>query len=266
MNELIKLIQEPVIEEHLRALKEQIDRRVVDALALVCTEDTVKSVKATRAELNKEFQALEDQRKFIKKAVLGPYDQFEAIYRECVSDAYKRADAELKNRIDSVQAELLARKKAEVEAYFLEYAASRGVDWLEFSSVGLNVTLSTSTKKLKGEAKAEVDRVAQSVALLSGMENADEIMVEYKLTLNATAAIATVEERHKRLDAERESRAERDTRMAEQAEAARKVEAFSPAKAQESPELLTTTFTVTDTLERLRLLKKFLISNGYQYK
>ena len=72
MNELIKVVQLPVIEEQLRSMKETVDKRVGEALSLVCTEETVQTVKGVRAELNKEFQTLEEQRKEVKKAVLGP--------------------------------------------------------------------------------------------------------------------------------------------------------------------------------------------------
>lgn len=89
MNELIRVAQLPVIEERLRAMKETVDKRVGEALALVCNEETVQAVKAVRADLNKEFQVLEEQRKAAKKAVLGPYEQFEAVYKECVSDAFR---------------------------------------------------------------------------------------------------------------------------------------------------------------------------------
>ena len=101
MNELIKVVQLPVIEEQLRSMKETVDKRVEEALSLVCTEETIQTVISARAELNKEFQELEEQRKEVKKAVLSPYERFETVYKECVSDAFKRADAALKSKVDA---------------------------------------------------------------------------------------------------------------------------------------------------------------------
>ena len=72
MNELIKVVQLPVIEEQLRSMKEAVDKRVEEALSLVCTEETIQTVKSARAELNKEFQALEEQRKEVKRPYLAP--------------------------------------------------------------------------------------------------------------------------------------------------------------------------------------------------
>ena len=61
--ELIVIKQLPIIEEQLKTLSEEIDKKVTDATALVCTEETIKQVKTTRADLNKQFAELEEKRK-----------------------------------------------------------------------------------------------------------------------------------------------------------------------------------------------------------
>lgn len=265
MNELIKLIQAPIIEERLRDLKLEIERRTSEALALVCTEDTVKAVKKARAELNKEFQALEEQRKGVKQAVLDPYDKFEDIYRECVSDVFERADAELKSRIDSVQNELRKKKEHDAAEYFAEYATANGVPWLNFCDAGPNVTLSASMKSLNSWSRDVIDRVASEVAAISSMDDAEEIMVEYKKGLNVAAAVAEVQDRHRRLEEEKKAREAREAAKEQQAQAVKRVEAFTPPVVQNLPEVLSLTFTVIDTKERLKLLKNFLVSNGYTF-
>ena len=80
MNELIIVKQLPVIEEHLLALKAEIEEKTARAMNLVCTEDTVKEIKGVRSDLNKEFAELETQRKFVKEQVMKPYEAFESIY------------------------------------------------------------------------------------------------------------------------------------------------------------------------------------------
>ena len=96
---LMKVTQLPVIEEHLRSRKEQTEQRVAEAMSLVCTDETLTSVKNIRAEMNREFADAETQRKAIKAAIMEKYDSFEAVYRECIADPYKRADADLKAKI-----------------------------------------------------------------------------------------------------------------------------------------------------------------------
>ena len=119
--EIIVVKQLPVIVEQLAQFKETVIQRVQTATSLVCTDDTVKEVKKARAELNNEFKAWEEKRKEVKTAVMTPYEQFEAVYKDCVSDTYKKADAELKAKIEGVEKELKQKKADEVKEYFNEY-------------------------------------------------------------------------------------------------------------------------------------------------
>ena len=56
MQELITIKQLPQIEEHLKELSIDIDKKVENAKSLVCTEENVKTIKQVRADLNKEFK------------------------------------------------------------------------------------------------------------------------------------------------------------------------------------------------------------------
>ena len=78
----------------------------------------MKAVKEVRANLNKDFKELEQQRKDVKTAVLAPYEQFENIYKECVTDKFKSADKDLKDKIDAVESDLKAQKQQEIKEYF----------------------------------------------------------------------------------------------------------------------------------------------------
>ena len=63
MSELIQVKQLPIIQEQLRSMKAEIEAKVEEAKSLVCSPETLASVKATRANLNKQFAELEEQRK-----------------------------------------------------------------------------------------------------------------------------------------------------------------------------------------------------------
>ena len=58
---LIIVKQLPEFEEHLHLIKEEAEKRVADAMQMVVSEETVKTVKKVRAELNSEFSALEQR-------------------------------------------------------------------------------------------------------------------------------------------------------------------------------------------------------------
>ena len=91
--ELMKLTQVPIIIEHLRKIKGEVESRTSTAINLVVTESNYKEIKKVRSAMNKEFAELETKRKDIKKAVMTPYEQFEAVYKECVAVPYKAAEA-----------------------------------------------------------------------------------------------------------------------------------------------------------------------------
>ncbi len=269
MSQLIVVKQLPVIEEQLRTLAAEISNRTEQAMSLACTEDTVKEVKAVRAAMNKEFSELEDQRKAVKAAVLGPYEQFEAVYKECVATAYKTADAALKERIDGVQGTLRAEKELRVAEYFREYATAQGMEWLNFCDCGPNVTLSASEKKLKEEAKQTIDRIAQDMAVISSMDNAEEITAEFKGTLDAAKAIAIVQDRHRRIEAERAAKAAREEAEKVQAQAVARVEAVAPAVEIVPPvqePVYRCNFSVAGTKAQLKRLKEFMNAEGIQYE
>ena len=221
MEALIQVKQLPIIEEQLRSMKADVDKRVEDALSLVCTEETVQSVKAVRADLNKEFQALEAQRKEVKKAVLGPYEQFEMVYKECVSDAYRWADLELKKKISDVEADLKKRCEDGLREYFAELCAAERVDFVRYEQAGIVVDMASAKqktpKKLREKLAEFVSGIARSMELISGMDDAEEIMAEFKRSLDAPAAISTVQERHRRIEAEKEDQMLREEQRAREA-------------------------------------------------
>ena len=272
-NEIIVVKQLPVIEQQLAQIKEQVAERVETVTSLVVTEDTVKTVKKARTELNAEFKAWEDKRKEVKKSVITPYEKFEEVYNDCISNSYKTADKLLKQRIDEVENELKAEKAAEVKSYFEEYLASKGIDFVTYEQAGINVTLSASLKGLKEQAKAFIDRIESDLKLIETFTDLKaEILVEYKKTLNVSDAITGVKARAK---AVQEEQARQEAEAEKRAAGAQRVEAIkaaapeviaAPAEVQPEEPKLTLRFTVKATKTKLRELKNFLDEEGYEYE
>lgn len=232
MNDLIVVKQLPVIEEQLKTIKVGIEEKVAGVLALECTEGTVKAIKVLRADLTKDFKELEERRKFVKDKILEPYNAFEAIYKECVTEIFKNADTELKRRIDEVELDLKAKKSVEIENYFEEYRISKNIDFVTFAMSNVNVTLSASVKSLKEQATAFIDRICDDLKLIDTQEHKEEILVEYKKSLNVSSAITSVSERHKAIEAERERQQEAQAiKETEQAT----VDKVNAAKAETAP-------------------------------
>lgn len=298
-NQLIVVKQLPVIEDQLLSVKESIQARVAEALSLVCTEETYKTIKKVRADLNKEYTELESRRKEVKAAVLKPYEGFEKVYKDCAGDIYVDADRKLKAKISEVEEGLRQQKVDAVTEYFAEYQAALGIDnsFVGFADAGIKVGLSDSLTSLKKKAKDFLDRIAADLEAIRSHDDRDEIITEYKRDFNLANAMNIVSARHKAIEeAKRQREAEevaRQERAQQQAAlasilekdesgpvaspvapvsapVAEKVETPIPVPeavngASDEP-TYTTTFTVTATIEKLRELKKFLTEGGYIYE
>lgn len=259
-NNLIVVKQLPIIEQQLQAIKAEVTAKVETALTLVCTEDAVKEVKAVRAELNKEFKEFEDRRKEVKKSVLSPYEQFESVYKDCITDVFKKADTELKSKIDSVENELKEQKTAEVKAYFDEYLQSKGIDFVTFEKANINVTLSASMKSLKEQAKAFIDRICEDLNLIDTQDHKDEILYEYKQSLNVSNSITTVVNRHKAIE---EAKATGKPEPIQEVISEKPLEA---PKEVEDDKIYPLQFTVYGTKAQLKMLKDFILRSGIKYE
>lgn len=277
MQNLIIVKQLPQIEEHLKDLSIEVDKKVEDAKSLVCTDENVKTIKQIRAELNKEFKEVEQQRKLVKEQVLAPYMQFETIYKQYISDKYKDADSDLKLKINSVEDELKNKKEQEIKDYFEEYKIANNIDFITYGQARINVTLSASMKSLKEQAKQFIDKIIDDLNLIETQEHKAEILVEYKQTLNVAQSITSVTNRFKAIEEEKKRQEQKVVHIEmnrnheitqksyEQLENAFNKPLEQP-KEEKQEEILTLKFTVRGTRTKLKELKQFLESGGYDYE
>lgn len=272
-NNLITLQQEPVIiYEKIKSVGEEVQKRISD-LNLenqLVTEDTIKAVKGIRTDLNKEFAAFEEQRKFIKNAVTKPYQEFEEKYKEFIATHYNNADNTLKNKVSAFENQLKEDKAERLKSYFTELCQSLQIDFLTFAQVKLNVTLSASEKSLKETITAFVEGVNKDLDLLKSIPEYEfkaEVLHDYKKSLDMANALRKTQERKKakeeelkRIEAEKEALANRvETPVTEAPK-----EILQAPKVEETPKLVETQFRVRGTIEQLKALKQFIIENNIE--
>ena len=187
ITDVIVLKQLPVIEEQLHRIKEEVTAATQDALSLVCTEETVKTVKQKRAELNKAFTVFEERRKEIKTKILEPYEAFESIYRDCITEPFRSADNELAEKISAVETRLKEEKAIALLEYYNEYRDSIGLSKEDapIEKARINVTLSASLKSLKDQAKRYLDETREDISMIALQDDRDEILMEYRRNGNA---------------------------------------------------------------------------------
>ena len=197
MNTSIELVQNPVIKQNLKEVGKSVTERLekLNINGQVATVDTVKALKDLRAQLNKELAEFESQRKFVKEGVMSPYNEFEDLYKTEISDKYKNAGNALKDKIAFVEDKIKAEKRDNVKEYFNELCQSESIDFVTFESVGLDINLSTTEKKYKEQCNEFISRIKDDLCLIDTQEFKAEIIVEYKLTLNASRAIKTIQDR-----------------------------------------------------------------------
>lgn len=270
---LIEVKQLPVIEEQLRSVSTVIDERVKNATSLVCTEESVKTIKEIRAELNKDYKEFENKRKLVKEQVLKPYNDFENVYKECISDKFRNADIILKGKIDNVENELKSKKEKEIKDYFEEYKEANNIDFITHEQARINITLSASMKSLKEQAKQFIDKIVDDLKLIETQEHKTEILVEYKQILNVSQAITSVtnrfkaiEEEKKKIEQEKELQKFVVDTAKESDKYSEQIILISPSVEEKTEEILTLKFTVRGTRTKLRELKQFLESGGYDYE
>ena len=217
--QVINLKQLPIIEERLRDVKAKIEQRTSAVMALAVTEENSAYAKKIRTELRKELEGYEAQRMTVKKAIMAPYEQFEAVYKECVSIPYKKADADLKKKTDDIDEGRRKAKEDDVRAFFNELTSGFGLDWLKFEQMNLKVTLTCTPKAMKAAITQSVTKIVRDCAALEENPDRDEIMVEYQKSLDLGSACQIVQQRHKQLEAQRRAAEERRARQQAQQEA-----------------------------------------------
>ena len=278
---LIQVTSLPQIQERLHALRERWEQYAADAEALVCTEDTVQAVKATRADMRREFDEADAARKAAKAAYMAPWDAVEAIYKECVSEAFKRADGALKGKIGEFEDELKAKCKAELESYHAELCAAHGIDFLSLDTalhigglkIGLADAKSKTGKKLKTDLAEVVARIAVGVDQIGQMDEDDraEIMAEYKQRFDVGAAVAAVDGRKRRIAAEKAAEDARRTQQEAAQDALERVAMVTPSREVKEPQraserIFRITFTINCTREQGLKVREFLEREGIKYE
>ena len=276
VNELVVVNQLPIITEQLQTVKAEVVLRVQEALALECTETTYKDVKKERAELNKMFKAFEDKRKEVKKAITEPYAAFEAVYKDCVSDIFTTADAELKKKIASVEDVFKKQKYDECKRLYDEEAVKQGCDFLKWENTGHQVNMSTNVTALMTECFVNIRRAADDVAMIKKLGDiANEVYVEYSnpnspAYLRLNSAVEKVQERRAALKAHEEEEAKNNAEVeAINTEAV----TVSPIITETAPtieqteEVYTVSFTVVNaTKGQIIALKQFMKNNNIIFR
>ena len=221
--DLIVINQLPVISEQLDKVKAEIQRRTAFADTVTVSEENRQEIKKMRAAMNAEKSRLDEVYKTALEKVIAPIQAVQDKYKDCVG-LYTKANSQLKAKIDVIEDGLKLAKENSVKEYFEELVTAKKIDFISFERLGLKITLSVSEKKLKEQVNNIVERVATDLKAIEIQENKEEILVEYKKSLNVSEAVSIVDARHKAIQAEKERKAKQAEQRARELAAAKAVE------------------------------------------
>ena len=163
------------IEWNKEELLAAVRSKVTSYEGIVYTEETVKSAKNDRAELNNLVKAIDERRKKVKEVINQPYAEFEKELKE-ITDLIKKQSAEIDEQVKAFETAEKEEKKAKImEAY--EKAIGNLAEILPFSKV-FDQRYLNKTCKL-ASAIAEVQKKIEQVK--TDLETIESVCGKYKL-------------------------------------------------------------------------------------
>ena len=278
INEIVKIETLPQIFEQLELLGKYVDEQLEGIDTLECNETNKTMVKNKRTEINNTLKVLEEKRKEIKSKILQPYEMFNSKYEETTKNKLENASQMLGRKINEIEIRQKEEKENELREFYQEYIKKYNLETMNipFERVGLNITLSNSMKSLKGEIVVFTETISNDLKLIDLEEYKDEIMIEYKQTLDFANSKMNVVTRHRLMEEERKRREalaeqlKQEQQIVETVEEVLEEEIIAPVDVDvttdDVEEEFTLTFTVQGTKQQLLKLKQFLNEEGLKYE
>ena len=260
------------IESNMKEVKRYVENLNNYYKNITFTEETMKDAKDEKSKVNKFKSQVADYRKNIIAEYNKPIKAFEDTAKETeklLAETYNTINQQVAN-YENKQKEI---KEQEIKEYFEECKIANNIDFITYGQAKIDVTLSASMKNLKEQAKSFIDKVADDLKLIETQEHKTEILVEYKQTLNVSQAITSVTNRFKAIEEEKK-KIEQEKELQEfVVDTAKESDKYSeqiilnaPSIEEKTEDILILKFTVRGTRTKLRELKQFLESGGYDYE
>ena len=265
-------------------LKAAIAGKVKDYKTIAYTEDSLKDMKADRADLNKLKKAFEDERKRVKKICMEPYTKFEQQVKE-ITTLIDEPIGLIDSQIREIDERRKAVKREEIEELFASIGFQSFVKLdMIWDEKWLNATV--TLPKIEEQMKSRMYQIGTDVVTISKFpEFKFEAMEVYRKTLDMNQAIqegqrlADIQKR--KLEAERKAReaeeaakqqtaAEQKEELAEEKETASGSIPEAPAEEtvsapEEEEPVFQLDFRVWGTREQIMALREYMLKNQIRF-
>lgn len=269
INEIMKIEQMPVVFEQLERIGTLIDEKTKDLDKLECNEENKQEVKRRRAEINKTLEILETRRKEIKVKLLEPYNIFEDKYNNECKEKLQQANEMLKTKIETIEKLQKDERELELKEFAQNWFVAKGIeDYVSFEDIKLNITLSASMKSLEDKIIEFCEKVFNDLKLIEQEEYKEEILLEYKHSLDFTYSKLKVLDRYAGLEALKQKQETLKQQEEKQQEMIEKVEEVitPPKEVIEDTEIIEVQFKVITTKEKILKLRDYLKENEINYE
>jgi len=296
INKAVEVTQKPIIAyDMLSAISKNVSDKIqsLNIESLEPTEDNLSIIKRTRADLTKDFNDLENQRKMVKEIIMKDYNIFEDDYKKLISSLFKNADEQLKNLASVVDDRILSLKIDGIYKYF-DLHTENNYKWISFEDLGLKIIKSKSDKVIKSEIDEYLANIKMSLATIETLPNKERVLAKFQMCrdLNRSISETNIEiqreeqikaqnEERARVEAERKERQEEAQRQANEAQHKRNeaVEAEAMESVQQfidevfeelivpkEEQVYKCTFSVFATKTQLKQCKEFFAQIGVKYE
>lgn len=266
----IRCTQPPIIAENLDSVRQNLETLLAEVSTLPQNDESLKYVKQIRANLSKDFEQMENQRKAVKKQVLEPYDRANQKYTEYISVPYKFADERLKKWVDDYQNGLKQKCADTLREYFDELCQANGIDFLPFHRCGVVVDMAMARQKEPRKAMEQIYNCVMSVrsdidAILK-MEDAEEIMAAYRRNPSLSEIMIAVNQQKQDKERMRLFLEEQRRQQEQQSQAQAAMIEAAPEIQPEPEEQYSVCFKTTGTLSALKAMKAHAIALGITFE
>lgn len=218
-------------------------------------DEDKKTAAKEKAAINKLKAGIKEKVKTTLDTFNKPIEEFKNLGKQVetvLTETYETINEEV-NLVDNQVKGAMILKASK---YFAEKCVLEEIDFVTYEKMKQNITLNLSNKKMLEEIDEYIARIKEDLTLISTQKYQEEILVEYKETLNVSQAIIVVENRQKRIEEEK-------AKVSIPVEP--KVEIEKP-KVTVVEELKTMTFKVTGTMMQLKEIKNKLDELGVKYE
>lgn len=279
-NESLALIKGASIDANFQQVKDWLTSAMADYANLVIVEDDIANAKNVRAEIRKVSDAIDSQRKTVKKLWNEPYTAFEQKCKELVAICDK-ASGNLDGQIKSFENKAKEEKLARLKAFWNENCGESGM-YATFEAIQNPKWANTGFKEeaAQEEISRTIAQIAEDIDTIRGMDSEfyASLVDEYSKSRDLRAVLQlqkTLEARKAAEEARRAREAIKSEIIAPKVENAPQVANIASdtkleQKASAQPEsksakIYTLVFQVSGTVHQMNQLKAAFDDIGIEY-